>query len=208
MKTIMENLQKNLHLLEGWSFNDDGFFAREHLGILSDMKEFIEYDCIVVAGLSEYEVLLNRVNDVMMNYYSSSNVLEKVFDKDAEIGDELHVLARSIDLYGLEKYKVYVDAVMDRALLQCERSLTTVLAFVEFLVDMHEEILNDESVGYRLKLMLEKYIEVDYQKLELSLPVAYRCMHKVAKVLSEKNLTKNQLTEYWLENDFVSRFID
>lgn len=208
MRIIMDNLQKNLHLLEKWSFNDDGFFAREHHGILSDMKEFIEYNCIAVAGLSEYEVVLKNVNNVMMKFYSSSNVLDKVFDKDAEIGDELHVLARSIDLYGLEKYKVYVDAVLDRALLQCEHSLTTVLAFVEFLVDMHEEILNDESVGYKMKLMLEKYIEVDYQKLELSLPVAYHCMHKVAKVLYEKNLTKNQLTKYWLENEFVSRFID
>ena len=208
MMMIMDNLQKNLQLLEGWNLYADGFLTREHIGILSDMKEFTEYNCIEEAGLIEYESVLKHINDVMIKSFGSSNVLEKVFDKEVEIGDELNVLARAIGIYGLDKYKVYVNAVIDRALLQCTQSLTLVLAFVEYLVDKHKEVLDDKSVVYRLNLMLDKYIEVNYQQLNLSLAVAYRSMHKVAEVLNDKNLINDQSKSYWLENEFVGRFVD
>lgn len=206
IKTIIVNLQKNLHLLEGWKSYADGFLAREHLGLLTDMKEFVEHNCIVKAGLHEYSSVLLQIKEVMEKSFGNSNVFEKLFDKEVEIGDELHLLARCIDLYGWEKYKVYVDTIIDRALLQCEQSLTTILSFVEYMIDKHIEILNDEGVVYRLNLMLDKYVEVDYQRLELSLSVAYRCMHKIAKVLNEKKLSNDQTVKYWLDNEFVNRF--
>ena len=56
--------------------------------------------------------------------------------------------------------------------------------------------------------MLDKYIEVNYQQLNLSLAVAYRSMHKVAEVLNDKNLINDQSKSYWLENEFVGRFVD
>lgn len=208
MRVIMDNLQKNLHLLEGWKFYADGFLAREHIGLLTDMKEFTEHNCIAKAGLSEYASVLDYVKEVMEKTFGSSNVLEKLFDLKAEIGDELHLLARCIDLYGLEKYKVYIDAIIYRGLLQCEHSLTTILSFIDFLIEKHTEVLDDESAVYRLNLMLDKYVEVDYQKLDLSLSVAYRCMHRIAKTLCEKQLTNEQTVEYWLTNDFVRRFAE
>lgn len=208
MRVIMDNLQKNLHLLEGWKFYADGFLAREHIGLLTDMKEFTEHNCIAKAGLSEYASVLDYVKEVMEKSFGSSNVLEKLFDLKAEIGDELHLLARCIDLYGLEKYKVYIDAIIYRALLQCEHSLTTILSFIDFLIEKHTEVLDDESAVFRLNLMLDKYVEVDYQKLNLSLSVAYRCMHRIAETLCEKQLTNEQTVEYWLTNDFVRRFAE
>ena len=108
----------------------------------------------------------------------------------------------------MEKYKVYIDAIIYRALLQCEHSLTTILSFIDFLIEKHTEVLDDESAVYRLNLMLDKYVEVDYQKLDLSLSVAYRCMHRIAKTLCEKQLTNEQTVEYWLTNDFVRRFAE
>ena len=95
---------------------------------------------------------------------------------------------------------------MDRALLQCEQSLTMMLAFVEFLVEKHINELSDERSVFRFRLLLEKYVEVDYQKLNLILSVAYRCLHKVAEVLKEKGLVDDQLVNYWLEDEFVNRF--
>ena len=206
MKIITDNLQKNLDLLEEWKFSNDGFFAREHLGLLADMKEFVEYDCISKRDLMEYTTVLDQIKEIMIRISGSSNMLEKLFDKEVEIGDELHMLARYIDIYGVENYKLYVDAVIDRALLQCEYSLTNVLAFIEYLVIKHVEVLKEESVIFRLNIMLDKYIEVDYQKLDLSLSVAYRCLHKIAQVLNERKLTKEQTVNYWLENKFVNKF--
>ena len=206
MKMIIENLQKNLQLLKGWKFSTDAFFAREHLGLLTDMKEFVERNCIDMAGLSELSMVLEEINGVMVELFGSPNVLDTIFDKDAEVSDELHVLARCIDFYDVEKYKVYVDAVIDRALLQCEKSLTSILSFVEYLVDKHNEVLQENSIIFKLKLMLEKYVDVNYPKLDLLLPVAYRCMHNVAKALHEMNLAKEQTIEYWLEDEFVRKF--
>lgn len=208
IQIIMDNLQKNLHLLEGWKLYADGFLAREHIGLLTDMKEFIEHNCIAKAGLSEYASVLEYIKGVMEKSFGSSNVFDKLFDIESVIGDELHLLARCIDLYGLEKYKVYIDTIIDRALLQCKQSLTTILSFIDYLIVKHAEVFDDESVVYRLNLMLDKYYRVDYQKLDLSLSVAYSCMHKIAKILNDKHLTKEQTVEYWLNNEFVRRFAE
>lgn len=56
--------------------------------------------------------------------------------------------------------------------------------------------------------MFDEYIEVDRQKLNLSLSEAYRCIHRIAQTLSEKQLTNEQAVEYWLTNDFVRRFAE
>lgn len=101
---------------------------------------------------------------------------------------------------------MYVDAILDRALLQCERSSTIILAFVEFLVEKHIEDLKDDRSVYRLSLLLDKYAEVNYQKLNLSLSVAYRCLNKVAYVLKKNNLANDRMVDYWLENEWVKRF--
>lgn len=206
MMIIIENLQKNLQLLKGWKFYDDRFFAREHIELLTDMKEFVERNCIKKTGLPDYSSVLEEINGVMVESFGISNVLDKIFDKEAEVDDELHVLARCIDFYDIEKYKVYINAVIDRALLQCEKALTSILLFVEYLVNNHKEVLQGNDTVYRLNLMLEKYVDVNYQKLDLSLPVAYRCMHNVARVLHEMNLANEQTVKYWLENEFVKRF--
>lgn len=208
IQIIMENLQKNLHLLEGWKLYADGFLAREHIGLLTDMKEFIEHNCIAKAGRSEYASVLEYIKGVMEKSFGSSNVFDKLFDIESVIGDELHLLARCIDLYGLEKYKVYIDTIIDRALMQYKQSLTTILSFIDYLIDKHVEVFDDESVVYRLNLMLDKYVRVDYPKLDLSLSVAYSCMHKIAKILNDKHLTKEQTVDYWLNNEFVRRFAE
>ncbi len=206
MRVIMENLQKNLVLLEGWNGISDSFFAKEHVGLLADMLEFTEHDCIATLGLEDYKRVAERIKVLMLKFYGSSQMLDKIFDKEANVNQELQFLARCIDFYGLEKYRIYVDAVMDRALLQCEQSLTMMLAFVEFLVEKHINELSDERSVFRFRLLLEKYVEVDYQKLNLILSVAYRCLHKVAEVLKEKGLVDDQLVNYWLEDEFVNRF--
>lgn len=203
---IMENLQKNLTLLEGWKGLDDGFFAREHVGLLTDMMEFIDHICVAEAGMEEYKPVSERIRNVMLASYGSAELLDKLFDKDAEVNNELQLLARCIDFYGMEKYRVYVDAVIDRALLQCEHSLTMMLAFVEYLVEKHIENLKDSGTVYRLKLLLERYVDVEYQKLNLTLSVAYRCLGKVADVLKTNGLADGQSVEYWLNDKFVKRF--
>ena len=203
---IMENLQKNLTLIEGWKGIDDGFFAREHVGMLTDMMEFTEHICVHEAGLVEYNSVIERIKQEMIASYGSGELLDKIFDKDANVDNELNLLARCIDFYGLEKYRVYVDAVIDRALLQCEHSLTMMLAFVEYLVEKHIEELKDEGTIYRLKLILERYVDVDYQKLNLILSVAYRCLYKVAEVLQKEGLADDLSVKYWLGNEFVKRF--
>ena len=117
---IMSNLQENLTLLEGWTGIGDGFMDREHIGILIDMIEFTEHICIAEAGLDEYGSVLQRIKNLMDKSYGRSQILEKIFDNEADVNQELQYLARCIDFYGLEKYRVYVDTVIDRALLQCE----------------------------------------------------------------------------------------
>lgn len=206
MRFIMENLQKNLSLLEGWGSNDDGFFAREHLGLLTDMLEFTEHDCIDNLKLEDCQGVVERIKSLMLKFYGSSQMLDKIFDKEANVNQEIQFLARCVDFYGVEKYRIYVDAVIDRALLQCEHSLTMMLAFVEFLVDKHIDEICDEKSVYRLRLLLEKYVDVDYQKLNLILSAAYRCLHKVAEVMKEKKLADDYIVDYWLGNEFVNRF--
>lgn len=206
LRQIMDNLQKNLSLLEGWKGIGDGFMEREHVGLLTDMMEFTEHICLTEAGLTEYEKVIERIKDLMAKAYGNSQILEKIFDNEAGITHELQFLARCIDFYGLEKYRVYVDTVIDRALLQCERSLTMVLAFVEFIVEKHLDDIKDEKTVYRLKILLERYVDVDYQKLNLTLSVAYRCLGKVAEVLKSNGLAEGMTVEYWLTDDFVKRF--
>ena len=203
---IMDNLQMNLTLLEGWKGLGDGFMEREHVGMLTDMLEFTEHICIAEAGLTEYEKVVVRIKDLMAKAYGSSQIIEKIFDKETGITHELQFLARCIDFYGLEKYRVYVDTVIDRALLQCERSLTMVLAFVEFIVEKHLDDIKDEGTVYRLKILLERYVDVDYQKLNLTLSVAYRSLGKVAEVLKSNGLADGQTVDYWLNDEFVKRF--
>lgn len=203
---IMDNLQKNLTLLEGWKGLGDGFMEREHVGLLTDMMEFTEHICIAEAKQTEYDKVAKRIRELMLKAYGSSQILDNIFDKEAIVNQELQFLARCIDFYGLEKYRVYVDTVIDRALLQCEQSLTMVLAFVEFLVEKHLDDLKDEKTVYRLKMLLKRYVDVDYQKLNLSLSVAYRCLGKVADVLKSNGLAEGMTVDYWLNNEFVKRF--
>ena len=206
MRQIMNNLQKNLNLIAGWGGFGDSFMDTGLLGLLTDMMEFVEHDCIVKTGLKEYQPVLEQIKGVIAKSLDGKELLDKIFDKDEEVNNELQFLARSIDFYGVDKYRVYVDAVINRALLQCEASLTMMLAFVEFLVDKHFDELKDEGTIYRLKHMLEKYVEVDYQKLNLSISAAFRCLHHVAKTLRENHLDEGQITAYWLEDKFVNRF--
>ena len=206
MKIIIENLGKNLALLEGWKGMDDGFFAREHMGLLTDMMEFVEHNVLSDGKHEEYETVLQRIKVVMIKSYGSSQLLDKIFDKDAYVNEELQLLARCIDFYGLDKYRVYVDAVIDRALLQCKKSLTMMLAFIEYLAEKHIDELKDENTIFRLKLLLQRYVDVDYQKLDLTLSVAYRCLYKVAEVLKKEGLCDEQFVEYWLEDEFVGKF--
>lgn len=207
MRVIMGNLQKNLNLMEtGYAFGDT-FFAFDHMGLLTNMMEFVEHDCIERLGLTEFEPVIGQIKGVMAKGLGDSNVFDKIFDNEAEVENELQFLARCIDYYGVEKYRVYVDAILDRALLQCKASLTMILAFVEFLVEKHfDEMRNDRDV-YRLKLMLDKYVEVDYQKYSLILSSAYRCLRNVAKALKENGLADDDMTmRYWMEDEFVRRF--
>ena len=206
LKIIMENLEKNLALLEGWKGNDDGFFAKEHVGLLADMMEFMEHNVLLEGRHKEYETVLQRIKAGMIKLYGSSQLLDKIFDKDVYVNEELQLLARCIDFYGLDKYRVYVDAVIDRALLQCKKSLTMMLAFVEYLVEKHIDKLKEEKTVFRLKLLLQRYEDVDYQKLDLTLPVAYRCLYKVAEVLKKEGLCDDRRINYWLEDEFVKKF--
>ena len=208
LRSIMDNLQRNLVLLEGWKGGGDGFFAHEHIGLLMDMSEFTEHICISRAGFKEYEEVLQRIKNVMLKSYGISEILDKLFDRKSSINDELQFLARCIDFYGIERYRVYVNAVIDRALLQCEKSLTMVLAFVEFMVEKHFDNINDADTIYRLKLMLVRYVEVDYQKLDLVLSVVYRCLNKVAKVLKSNGIADDASVNYWIEDEFVRRFAE
>lgn len=208
LRLIMDNLQTNLALLEGWKGGGDGFFAREHIRLLIDMSEFTEHICITDAGLKEYEEVLQRIKDVMLKSYGISQILDKLFDRESSVNDELQFLARCIDFYGIERYRVYVNAMIDRALLQCEKSLTMVLAFVEFMVKKHFDDINDVDTIYRLKLMLNRYVDVDYQKLNLALSVAYRCLNNVAKVLKSNGIADDATLNYWIEDEFVRRFAE
>ena len=81
-----------------------------------------------------------------------------------------------------------------------------VLAFVEFIVEKHFDNINDADTIYRLKLMLVRYVEVDYQKLDLVLSVVYRCLNKVAKVLKSNGIADDASVNYWIEDEFVRRF--
>lgn len=206
MRQIMDNLQKNLKLIAGWGGLGDSFMDTGLMGLLADMMEFVEHECIYKTGLKEYLPVLKQIKSVIAKSLDGKELLDKIFDKDEEVNNELQFLARSIDFYGVEKYRVYVDAVINRALLQCEASLTMMLAFVEFLVDKHFDELKDEGTIYRLKHMLKKYVEVDYQKLNLSISTAFRCLHHVAKTLRENHLDEGQITAYWLEDKFVNRY--
>lgn len=206
MRRIMENLEQNLSLLEGWNCPDDGFFANEHLCLLSDMMEFTEQNCISLTGLIEFNTDLERIKQVIYKSYGSTDILEKLFDNDTVVDHELKYLARCIDFYGIDKYRVFVDLIFDRALLQCEKSLTMVLLIIENLVVNHIDAFKDEKSVYKLRMLLERYVDVDYKKINLNLSVAYRSLHNVAKVLMTNKMVNDYLINYWLEDDWVKRF--
>ena len=206
MRQIMDNLCMNLKLIESWDSGGDGWLASEHIGLLTDMLEFVEHDCISILGLKEFEPIVKEIREEIAKKVGGPELLDKIFDKEANLNHELQFLARCIDFYGVEKYRVYVDAIIDRALLQCNHSLNMMLAFVEFLVQKPFDNFNNEKDVYRLKLLLEKFVDVDYQELNLTLSSAYRCLNHVAKALKEHGLSSGQLVDYWLEDKFVSRF--
>ena len=81
-----------------------------------------------------------------------------------------------------------------------------VLAFVEFLVEKHIDDLKDENIVFKLKMLLDRYVDVDYQELNLTISVAYRCLGKVADVLKEEGLVDDSSIKYWIEDEFVKKF--
>ena len=56
--------------------------------------------------------------------------------------------------------------------------------------------------------MLDRYVDVDYQKLNLALSVAYRCLNNVAKVLKSNRIVDDATVNYWIEDEFVRRFAE
>ena len=56
--------------------------------------------------------------------------------------------------------------------------------------------------------MLDRYVDVDYQKLNLALSVAYRSLNNVAKVLKSNGIANGATLNYWIEDEFVRRFAE
>lgn len=203
---IIDNLEENLGLMNGWGGLTDSFFGKDYSELLSDMLEFVEHVCIHEMGLEEYKPLLVDIKEVQEKALGLSDVFNMVFDHESDIDDVLEQLARCIDFYGVEKYRIYIDAVLDRALLMVKPSLRLSIDFVRYMVEKHNEYLDSPEISHKLILLLDKYREVDYSPLDLKLSLACISLNSIAKRLKGNSTIDAFIINYWLEDKKVTRF--
>lgn len=200
---IMKNLVQNLSKLEQSPFFDHDFFGREYFDLLLDMKEYLERK---VPSSTENTSIIKRVDDLLKKVSGTAHMFDVLYDKQTNISDTLQYLARCVDYDGCEAYRPYIDVIIDRALLVEKKNLNMVLSFVAFLAEKHTDYLLTPQTLVKIKLMLDKYTDLDYREAEIDLPYAYVALRTVAKALYGRGHADDTAVRYWLTDKDVNRF--
>ena len=209
---IISNLKDNLSKMENSSSEltmKDEFFRPQYVDMLSSMMDFVG---IVLPKYYKIEdkALISRIEKVI-EHISGYSIDDKIqmYDLDNDISSYIQHLAKLIDANGILKYTEEITLLINRILMMVPNNLNLELSFVEWLLRKHEEKVNDQKyIISQLYVILKKYQDIDYVKLQIDLPMALQSLNYIADYLRNKSNKEEerQVIDEWLNEPNHYRF--
>lgn len=209
---IISNLKDNLSKMENSSSEltmKDEFFRPQYVDMLSSMMDFVG---IVLPKYYKIEdkALISRIEKVI-EHISGYSIDDKIqmYDLDNDISSYIQHLAKLIDANGILKYTEEITLLINRILMMVPNNLNLELSFVEWLLRKHEEKVNGQKyIISQLYVILKKYQDIDYVKLQIDLPMALQSLNYIAGYLKDKSKKdeEKQVVDEWLNEPNHYRF--
>ena len=187
--------------------HSDSFMRSERIQYFCDIRQFID-------GLEESRKKdLKSVYEIVCDYLNDSNVAysfenELLSDQSADISNAIKLLEVEINLYGLEKNLDEFELVLDRALLMQNSAMKTNIGAIHHVILSHYDELNKLGLIKKILSILKIYKQKidDFQDMDIDIYWVFNHIYGIAKKL-EENDVKNILTDFWLNDNWVLRFV-
>lgn len=205
LKTIMENMDRNVRLMESCNgILSDGFFRNRYIGLLAAMRDFIDGhtdECGLFDGLYRRIGLLigQIVGDIDFFIALSS---DDSFEIDFSLNRLIHEMA-----HGVTDCHVYKTGFMiDRAILGKKAALHKIILVVEYLAKNYSDMMCSEALRGKVLLLLKIYSSINLVDLNLPIAITCKCMRNVAGLFAGTDDVMMPQVEYWLNDPMATRF--
>lgn len=184
--------------------HEDNFMKNAQVRYLSDMLKFID-------GLpfERQLVLHNTRKDVERLFHDRTQYEDNIdllmSSQSADVDYAFGNIVDGITHNGIDSYISDIDFVIDRAIMKTPTALTRNLRCIIFIVETQTEQMINRGYAKKLTKMLEVYKDSKSWDL-LDLRFAFNYLYSIAEVLKQQNIS-NEVINYWMEDDFVKRFV-
>lgn len=206
---IQANLDLNISRFKPFQdkMRDNPFLRSGRIQYLYDVKQYIE-------SLSEerkdilkqtYNIVQDLLSDAS-NGYSFEN--ELLSDQSADISNAIKLLENDIRSFGLKDYLDDFNLLIDRAMLMQVSAMKTNLGAIHHIVYHRYDELKEYGLLNRIHSMLKIYrIKIDsFEKRNIDIYWVFNYFHGIARQF-EKNGISDEITEFWLTDNWVLRFV-
>lgn len=206
---IQANLDLNISRFKPFQdkMRDNPFLRSGRIQYLYDVKQYIE-------SLSEerkdilkqtYNIVQDLLSDAS-NGYSFEN--ELLSDQSADISNAIKLLENDIRSFGLKDYLDDFNLLIDRAMLMQVSAMKTNLGAIHHIVYHRYDELKEYGLLNRIHSMLKIYrTKIDsFEKRNIDIYWVFNYFHGIARQF-EKNGISDEITEFWLTDNWVLRFV-
>ena len=205
MKIILSNMELNLHKLEFHVPSDgfDKFWSKDYVGLLYEMQTYL-FEHKSDYRRSELQKLIDQRLLVEQGFLDLITALQ---------GDDNHQIANAVNLindgiaksHQISEYSTELSLIIDRLLLFRPVGMNYLLSEVSYLVREYNSQMVEQYKD-KIRALLISFKQLDYSALNISLPLAYNSLYKIADRLKDTEHYKD-VVDYWLDNEDVKRFI-
>lgn len=204
LRTIANNIEKNISLLELVDFNGH-FFQNEYIELVAGIKNFIanriQHNLAVV-----FENIKDRVDSLLRKLIQEKDFYQAMSTNDiTKVNVTVTSLIKSIELEGFEKYQSQVVMCMTRTFFPEQSLLGYMLSLLAFLSENYIDKMSKTEYKSMAYSILEKYAMEDLAQYDLNIPFVYHQLIRIAKCF-EGQAEECKAIKYWLKDEKVNRF--
>lgn len=203
--TIFSNMEQNLRKMEAHKPSDgfDKFWRNDYVDLLYDMQSYL-YENEKGCPRPDLQKLIDQRLFVEQGFQDLITALQN---------DDNHQIIHAVNFINdkiaksrqISEYSTELSLIIDRLLLFRPAGMNYLLSEISYLVREYTSQMTEQYKD-KIRALLISFKQIDYRALNISLPLAYDSLYKIANKLKDNELYKD-VVDYWLNNEDVNRFV-
>lgn len=206
---IQANLDLNISRFKPFQdkMRDNPFLRSGRIQYLYDVKQYIESlpDERKKILKQTYNTVQELLSDASVGYSFENELLS---DQSANISNAIKLLENDIRSFGLKDYLDDFNLLIDRAMLMQVGAMKTNLGAIHHIVYHRYDELKEYGLLNRIHSMLKIYrTKIDsFEKRNIDIYWVFNYFHGIARQFEENGIS-DEITEFWLTDNWVLRFV-